>query len=95
MLNFRFAPIKALLISTLATVPAACSISGGAPVNFRELGSVVADLPGVQGKTVEDQRRIDRTVAKSCASGILGNGQCDLHTRASAGRRAELKQNDG
>ncbi|MBB4342160.1 hypothetical protein [Rhizobium leguminosarum] len=63
-------------------------------MNFLELGAVVSDLPGTQGKTANDQRAIDRTIAKSCSAGILGAKQCDLQTKASAARKAELK-NDG
>jgi hypothetical protein len=45
------------------------------------------------GKTRADQLNIDKSVAASCSSGILNGAQCDLHTRASAQRRAELKPN--
>lgn len=79
---------KALLSMTCAIALAGCTTSGGAPVNSLELSAVVADLPGTQGRTLEDQRRIDRTVARSCAAGILGTKQCDLQTVASAARKA-------
>ncbi|WP_292243136.1 hypothetical protein [Mesorhizobium sp.] len=48
-------------------------------------------LPGAKGKTVEDQNRIDRTVAPGCAIGLYNAGECDRHTKASAERRAELR----
>lgn len=86
---------RVLLSSTLVIVLAACGTSGRAPVNFLELAPVVAPLPGTQGKTADDQRRIDLTVANGCNTGILGSSQCDLQTRASRDRKAELKQNGG
>lgn len=82
--------IKVLLITIPAIGLAACSTSGRAPVNFLELGSVVAGLPGTAGKTLGDQRNIDRVVARSCAAGILGAGQCDTHSNTSAQRKQEL-----
>jgi hypothetical protein len=69
----------------------ACTTLERAPVNYLELSTVVIDLPGTKGATLGDQRNIDKSVAKSCATGILGASQCDVHTRASAERRAELK----
>lgn len=90
MQNFGCALKRALLISTLVMPLAACTTFGRAPVNSNELSGVVSDLPGAQGKTIADQRKIDRTVAKSCSGGILDGRQCDLHTKASKTRRAEL-----
>ncbi|WP_221163355.1 hypothetical protein [Rhizobium lentis] len=91
MLNSASALTRALSITILATVLAACTTSGRAPVNSLELGAVVSDLPGTKGKTAADQRNIDRTIAKSCSAGILGAKQCDLQTKASAERKEELK----
>ncbi|MER9665571.1 hypothetical protein [Mesorhizobium sp. M0203] len=48
-------------------------------------------LAGAQGKTVEDQNRIDRTMAPGCAIALYKPAECDRHTTASAARRAELK----
>ncbi|RWC28799.1 hypothetical protein [Mesorhizobium sp.] len=48
-------------------------------------------LAGAQGKTVGDQNKIDRTMAPGCAVKLYTRAECDLHTRASAARRAELK----
>ncbi|MER8540228.1 hypothetical protein NKH17_12315 [Mesorhizobium sp. M1334] len=48
-------------------------------------------LAGAQGKTVEDQNRIDHTVAPGCAIALYRPAECDRHTKASAARRAELK----
>ncbi|MER9901587.1 hypothetical protein [Mesorhizobium sp. M0130] len=50
-----------------------------------------SSLPGAQGKTVEDQNRIDHTVAPGCAIALYRPAECDRHTKASAARRAELK----
>jgi hypothetical protein len=48
-------------------------------------------LAGAQGKTAEDQNRIDRTMAPGCSIGLYTPAECDRHTKASAERRAELK----
>ncbi|WP_292463425.1 hypothetical protein [Mesorhizobium sp.] len=48
-------------------------------------------LAGAQGKTIEDQNRIDRTMAPGCAIGLYKPAECDRHTKASGERRAELK----
>ncbi|WP_245525151.1 hypothetical protein [Mesorhizobium sp. M8A.F.Ca.ET.165.01.1.1] len=48
-------------------------------------------MAGAQGKTVADQNKIDRTVAPGCAVKLYTRAECDLHTKASAKRRAELK----
>ena len=95
MQSFASVLPKVLSITILATVLAGCSASGRAPVNVLELTAVVNDLPGAKGKTMEDQRSIDRTIAKSCSAGILGAKQCDLQTKASAERKAELKHDGG
>ncbi|MBZ9719087.1 hypothetical protein LB519_14660 [Mesorhizobium sp. AD1-1] len=46
---------------------------------------------GAQGKTIADQNKIDRTMAPGCAVKFYTRAECDLHTKASAERRAELK----
>ncbi|WP_352792421.1 hypothetical protein [Mesorhizobium sp. M0771] len=38
-----------------------------------------------------DQNKIDRTMAPGCAVNLYTRGECDVHTKASAARRAELK----
>ncbi|WP_292680544.1 hypothetical protein [Mesorhizobium sp.] len=48
-------------------------------------------LAGAQGKTVADQNKIDRTMAPGCAVKLYTRAECDLHTKASAARRSELK----
>ncbi|RWL21992.1 MAG: hypothetical protein EOR57_06050 [Mesorhizobium sp.] len=77
----------ALLITALLL--AGCGTSGvsGVPALRSALGS---SLAGAQGKTAEDQNRIDRTMAPGCAIGLYKPGECDRHTKASAERRAEL-----
>ncbi|WP_299800478.1 hypothetical protein [uncultured Ruegeria sp.] len=49
-------------------------------------------LPGAKGETLKDQDRIDDTIARACAAGIYRVKLCDLHTKASAARRAELTE---
>ena len=88
MRNSGYVLPKVLSITILATTLAACTTSGKAPVNFLELSELVQDLPGTQGLTLDDQRRIDRTVARSCSAGVLGAKQCDRQTKASAERKA-------
>ncbi|MDD9731620.1 hypothetical protein PVW46_17085 [Mameliella sp. AT18] len=39
---------------------------------------------------IEDQERIDETVARGCAAGVWTRARCADHTPASAARRAEL-----
>lgn len=82
---------KVLLILTPVTLLAGCTTSGKPPVNFLELSSVVSPLVGAKGKTLEDQRKIDRTIAASCATGVIGWQQCDTHTGASSSRMQELR----
>ncbi|RWD33948.1 MAG: hypothetical protein EOS34_17450 [Mesorhizobium sp.] len=77
----------ALLTSALTL--AGCGTSGvsGVPALRSALGS---SLAGAQGKTIEDQNRIDRTMAPGCAIGFYKPDECDRHSKASAGRRTEL-----
>ncbi|RWC29858.1 MAG: hypothetical protein EOS70_23510 [Mesorhizobium sp.] len=79
----------AVLLTTALTL-AGCGTSGvsGVPALRSALGS---SLAGAQGKTAEDQNRIDRTMAPGCAIGLYVRDECDRHTKASAARRAELK----
>lgn len=79
----------ACLLMTALTL-AACTTSGVSGV--APLRSAIGNsLPGAQGKTIADQNRIDRTVAPGCAVKFCTRAECDLHTKASAARRAELK----
>ncbi|RVD13389.1 MAG: hypothetical protein EOS73_26245 [Mesorhizobium sp.] len=75
---------------TTALLLAACGTSGvnGVPALRLALGN---GLAGAQGKTIEDQARIDHTVAPGCAIGLYTPAECDRQTKASAKRRAELK----
>ncbi|MER9662262.1 hypothetical protein [Mesorhizobium sp. M0159] len=75
---------------TIVLLLAGCGTSGvnGVPALRLALGN---SLTGAQGKTVEDQNRIDHTVAPGCAIGLYKPAECDRHTKASAARRAELK----
>lgn len=70
-----------------ALMAAACSTLQPANVDGvrRAIGQ---ELPGAQGRTLEDQDRIDDTVARGCAAGIFPVELCNLHTKASADRRA-------
>lgn len=77
------------LMLGLALPLAACGISGPASVSglSRAVGD---DLPGAQGKAVEDQDKIDLTMARLCRNRIVPREACDAHTVASAERRWEL-----
>lgn len=49
-------------------------------------------VPGTKGKTLADQNAIDRHVARSCAAKVYSKEDCNRHTRASAERRRELRE---
>ena len=75
---------------TTALTQVACTTSGvnGVPALRSALGN---SLAGAQGKTVQDQNKIDKTMAPGCAIGLYTGAECDRHTKASADRRGELK----
>ncbi|QPC93825.1 hypothetical protein GA829_26360 [Mesorhizobium sp. INR15] len=74
---------------TSALMLAACTTSGVSGVT--PLRSALGNsLAGAQGKTVA-QNKIDRTVAAGCAITLYTRAECDMHTKASAARRNELK----
>lgn len=57
------------------------------PANVESLTRVVGeDLPGAQGKTETDQRKIDSAVAGMCGADLYKRELCDKHTVASAER---------
>ncbi|QKC93050.1 hypothetical protein EB230_20900 [Mesorhizobium sp. NZP2234] len=88
-MRFKRGSTLACLLTSALTL-AACTtsdVSGVAPLRQ----AVGNSLPGAQGKTLADQNRIDRTVAPGCAVKLYTRAECDLHTKASAARRAELK----
>lgn len=60
------------------------SVEGVRPV-------VGEELPGARGLTLEDQDRIDDTLARGCATGVWSRAACDRHTQASFERRQELR----
>ena len=83
-----------LFVLTLAISSVLMAVSCGTsgPVSVDGVKPVLGDsLPGAQGKTREDQIKIDRTVARACATGLFDRAKCDEHTTASAGRFAELR----
>lgn len=90
MRSFKSKPIKVALAMTLVISLTGCTTSTRAPVNFRQLGQVLDPLPGAQGKTRSDQRKIDETVAAGCSGKIISKEKCDAHTKASAARKQEL-----
>lgn len=73
----------------IAMMLAGCGISQ--PQSVEGLRHVIGDsLPGAQGVTLEDQDKIDFTVARACASRLYDRAACTAHTTASAARRADL-----
>ena len=61
------------------------------PTDVSGVSKVVGpSLPGAMGKTIADQNRIDRTVARGCAGGVYGRQACERHTEASETRRKEI-----
>ena len=73
---------------------AACGASNPASVSGLDR-AVGQELPGAQGLTLEDQDRIDDTVARGCASGVFRRVDCTRHSGASAERRRELAERAG
>lgn len=71
-------PIKALLIMTLAGTLAGCGTSGPGTVGGlkRVIGT---DLIGAHGATDLDQRKIDRTIVRLCASRVYDKRECARH----------------
>lgn len=85
---------KRLMLQSLALtsvfLSAGC-VGTSEPASVSGLSDVTGpSLPGAQGKTVEDQNRIDRTVARGCPGGLYSRPACDRHTESSAERRDEL-----
>jgi hypothetical protein len=81
---------KLLRISMIALPLGACGTSGVRNAAGLKL-ALGDDLGGAQGKTLTDQNKIDRNMARGCAIGVYSAAACDRHTKASAERRAELK----
>ncbi|RWC47946.1 MAG: hypothetical protein EOS55_13855 [Mesorhizobium sp.] len=87
----RYAKVlKPAALLTTALLLAGCGTSGvsGAQPLRLALGS---SLAGAKGKSIEDQNKIDRTMAPGCAIKLYTTAECDRHTKASAARRAELQ----
>lgn len=79
----------ALLVMSCVLL-AACQSStssgqGNATIARNLIGT---SLPGAQGATLQDQDKIDSTVARACGVGIYSEQACDLHSAASAARRS-------
>lgn len=86
--------IAILPCSSAVLMLAACSTLQ--PVSVARVDRVIGDeLPSAQGETIKDQDRIDDTVARACAAGLYSVDLCNLHTVASATRRAELSKTSG
>lgn len=87
-------PLGPLLIGALALTLAGCGPS--TPVTVAGLSDVLGQsLPGAQGLNVEDQDKIDETVARGCRTRVFEPAKCALHTRASATRRQAIKGGGG
>lgn len=83
--------VKLLVLCTGALTLAGCMTSS--PVTVQGVRSVVGGiLPGTMGKTLQDQNRIDETVARGCGGGVFMSTECQRHTEASAVRRKELRE---
>jgi len=83
--------IRQVLYLSVAWTLAACSTLQ--PASVVGIDRAIGDaLPGAKGETLKDQDRIDDTIARACAAGIYRVELCDLHTKASAARRAELTE---
>lgn len=79
----------------LLVVGSACALAACGdlkPATVPGLSRAVGqELPGARGLTLEDQDRIDDTVARGCATGIYPRSACGRHSAASSERRAALK----
>ena len=75
-----------LLLSGCGTVPADIDTITGT-IYDREF-----PLTGAQGKTEEDQLRIDSAVVRGCSAGIFFWEDCQLHSERSRERYQELQQ---
>lgn len=91
-MNLRQMPLMPVMPALVAVLLAGCGTSVP-PAATKSLKSIVGtDLPGAQGKTAQDQDRIDSAVAGLCATTIYQRDLCDIHTKRSAARFEELDQ---
>lgn len=67
-----------------------CSTTGPKTIDGLK-GALGDDLGRAHGKTLADQSKIDRNMARGCSIGVCSTAACDRHTKASAARRAELR----
>ena len=83
--------IKVSLIFLGASIVVGCTTS--VPGNVQGLRQVTgSSLIGSMGKTLQDQNKIDTTVARNCGGNVYTPAECDTHTAASQARRKELLQ---
>jgi len=81
-----------LMLAIAPVLMASACVSTSTPADVSGL-SRVANLDGLataQGKTIADQDRIDNTMARGCATGLVTRVNCVRHTDASDARRSEL-----
>lgn len=78
----------ALAVSLVSTL-AACGTS--LKPDVATLSDIVGpDLPGAQGKTLDDQERIDSAMSGLCSTGVIPREACGVHGQRSQARRDEL-----
>lgn len=87
-------PMRLILGISIVSMLAGCLTLPPASVGGLERAAGNS-LPGAKGKTRADQIKIDRTVARLCASEIYTVEDCRRHTEASAARLQELQGGAG
>ncbi|MGU3577267.1 hypothetical protein ACLBWZ_17290 [Brucellaceae bacterium C25G] len=71
-------PLVLLFLMMSASILAGCGHS--APVNVNGVRNVLgSDLMGARGASDADQRKIDRTIVRGCASGVWSKDECAKH----------------
>ena len=86
----RFRPTMLLALLMTAIAVAGCSTLDRRAASRSPQIAGGEDLAGAQGKTIVDQQKIDRAMARQCAAGIVSDRACDIHTQAAWARRQEI-----
>lgn len=84
------APMTAMLVSLLALMLASCTTSSQTSAQKKDLtnsarGIVGTSLIGAKGATPSDDRKIGRTAARLCGTGVWTTAECATHQK-DAGR---------
>lgn len=73
--------MTALTVALILT-PVLTGCGTTAPIDAKAARALIGDdLPGVKGKTTEDQRRINRTMAGLCGAKVYDRATCAFHQK--------------